>query len=191
MTPAAIRTLFSEDDIASRLAALSADIVGTLQAQGWLEQPFVALAVMQGGFVFSADLIRRLEKAGVSPRLDFLTVKSYGCGMRSSGAPVILHDMITDVSGKNVLVIDDILDSGHTLSFVRNLLRARGARDVKAAILLEKQVRHVEGAVADFVGFRCPDCFVVGYGMDLAQRYRGLPFIGVLDIAVLDGDGKE
>jgi hypoxanthine phosphoribosyltransferase len=136
---------------------------------------------MTGAFVFAADFLRALHHVGLAPEVDFLQIGSYGSGTRSSGKVELLRDVQASAAGRDVLLIDDILESGRTLSFARDLFLSRGARRVLIAVMLEKPHHKQIDVSADFIGFACPDRFVVGYGMDYAGRYRELPFIGVLD----------
>lgn len=175
-----IRILFSKSDIDARIGKLADEIAKSLRSENWQGTGFIVLAVLAGGFRFCADLLRALKAHGLSPTLHFITLQSYFAQAESSGQVSIVRDLEEDIQGQNILIVDDILDSGGTLSFLRDLLHARGARNIKTAIMIEKDVPHVEGAVAEFVGFHCPNCFVVGYGMDFAQHYRDLSFIGIL-----------
>ena len=170
-----IKTVYSQDVIQDRIRQLAAEI-----ATADLEDLLV-VAVLKGSFVFAADLIRALHGAGMSPQVDFISLSSYGAGTRSSGQVDILRDVDLDVDARNVLLIDDILESGRTLSFARTLLLQRGARRVMTCVLLDKPVPRAAPIAADFRGFECPDLFVVGYGMDLAYRYRELPFVGFIE----------
>jgi hypoxanthine phosphoribosyltransferase len=140
----------------------------------------VVVAILKGSFVFAADLIRALHKAGISPEVDFMTLSSYKTGTISSGDVTIVRDMETDVTGRNVLIVDDILESGRTLAFAKDLIAARGAKVVATCVLLEKAGLRAVKVEADFKAFDCPRVFVVGYGMDVANRYRELPFVGRL-----------
>ena len=149
-----IRVLFSEERIAARIAELAQDIVAAMARE------LVIISVLKGGFIFTADLIRALHRAGLEPE--------------------ILFDLSANVAGREVLVVDDILDTGRTLLFARNLLGEREATTVKACCLLDKAERRMVDVEAEFVGFACPNEFVVGYGLDFAHRYRELPYIGVL-----------
>jgi hypoxanthine phosphoribosyltransferase len=144
-------------------------------------QDLLAAPIMNGAFVFAADFLRALSRAGLAPEVDFLQLGSYGAGTSSSGRIALTRDILAPVEGRDVLLIDDILETGRTLAFARDLLRARGARRVLIAVALEKPQKRVTDVTPDFVGFACPDRFVVGYGMDYAGKYRELPFIGALD----------
>jgi hypoxanthine phosphoribosyltransferase len=137
------------------------------------------LIVLNGAFIFAADLIRALHDSGLAPEVEFITLSSYGIGTVSQGVRIV-KDIDSDVHGRDVLLIDDILESGRTLLFAKELLFERGARNVTIAVLLDKRVKRKEKLEADYVGFECPDYFVVGYGMDVAYAFRELPFVGVV-----------
>ena len=169
-----IATLFSAQRIAARVDALAGAI-----AACELREPLV-VAVLKGSFIFVADLIRALHAHGLKPEIDFVFLASYGTG--TTGGPVeVLRDVESEIAGRDVVIVDDILDSGRTLLFAKERLAARGARSVRSCVLLDKSARRTEPVGADFTGFECPDRFVVGYGMDLGNRYRELPFIGVFE----------
>ena len=138
----------------------------------------LVIAVLKGSFVFAADLIRAMHAKGIAPEIDFLTLSSYRKSKVSSGQVSILRDLDLDVTDRNILLIDDILESGRTLAFAKDLLTARGAAHVYTCVLLEKNVPRAVEVEADFKAFECPEVFVVGYGMDVAHRYRELPFVG-------------
>jgi hypoxanthine phosphoribosyltransferase len=140
----------------------------------------LVIAILKGSFVFAADLVRALHRAGLKPQIEFMHLSSYFKGIVSSGQVTILKDIDSPVEGRDVLILDDILESGRTLAFAKDLLVARGARRVMIAVMLEKPGKRAVTVHADFVGFHCPDLFVVGYGMDVAHSYRQLPFVGVV-----------
>lgn len=169
---ATIEVLFSPETIAARIAELCREV-----AVAGLERPLV-VPILTGSFVFSADLLRGLHAAGLEPEVDFLTLASYRRGTRSSGSVDILRDMELDATDREVLLVDDILDTGRTLAFAKDLIAARGARRLLTCVLLNKRVRRAVAIEADFVAFECPPVFVVGYGMDIANRYRELPYVG-------------
>jgi hypoxanthine phosphoribosyltransferase len=169
-----IDVIFSAAQIAARVEALA----GEIKARG--HDDLLVVAVLKGSFVFAADLIRAMHRVGLAPEIDFLTLSSYGQGTASVGRVTIVRDLETDVAGRNVLVIDDILESGRTLAFAKDLFVARGARTVSTCVLLEKPERRAVAVQADFKAFDCPPDFVVGYGMDVAHRYRELPYVGRL-----------
>jgi hypoxanthine phosphoribosyltransferase len=167
-----IEELFGEAAIASRVAALARAIADDAPAD------LLVVVVLKGSFVFAADLVRALDRCGVRPTVDFITLSSYGTGTESSGEVQVTRDIAEDVAGRHVLIVDDILDSGRTLAFARDVLAGRGAASVKTCVLLDKLGRRQVAAAADYVGFTIENWFVVGYGLDLAHRYRGLPYIG-------------
>jgi hypoxanthine phosphoribosyltransferase len=167
-----VEVIFSAERIAARLDELA----GEISARGL--EPMLVVAVLKGSFVFAADLIRALHRAGLAPEVDFLTLASYRKSKTSSGKVEILRDLDLSVEGRNVLLIDDVLDSGRTLVFAKDLICARGARKILTCVLLNKKVARAVDVAADFWAFECPDEFVVGYGMDVAHRYRELPFVG-------------
>ncbi|MHC5231810.1 hypoxanthine phosphoribosyltransferase [Brucella sp. LJL56] len=166
-----IEVLFSPDEIAGRNLDLAKAIA---------ERKFhnlLTISILKGSFIFAADLIRAMHDAGVEPDVEFITVSSYGKGTTSTEVR-LLRDIDSDVHDRDVLLIDDILESGKTLKFVRELMLERGARSVSIAVLLDKSVRRKVDLDADFVAFECPDYFVVGYGMDVGHAFRQLPFVG-------------
>lgn len=168
-----IEPLFTPEAIAKRNDELAAEI-----AKG-PTQDLLVISILKGSFIFAADLIRSLHHAGLAPEVEFITLSSYGKGTVSQGVK-ITKDIDSDVHGRDVLLIDDILESGRTLQFARDLMYERGAANVSIAVLLDKSVKREEKLEADYVGFECPDYFVVGYGMDVAYAFRELPFVGVV-----------
>ncbi len=167
-----IEVIFSADEIAVRLEKLAAEIADRNLAD------LIVVPILKGSFVFAADLLRALHHIGMTPEVDFLTLSSYRNSKVSSGTVEILRDVELEVSGRNVLIVDDVLDSGRTLAFAKDLIAARGAKSIKTCVLLEKTVERAVNLETDFRAFMCPDTFVVGYGMDVAHRYRELPFVG-------------
>src|ERR1700755_609781 len=161
--------------IAARNAVLAKEIAATSQGQ------LLVIAVLKGSFIFAADLIRALHAAGLAPEVEFVSLSSYREGTVSSGTVTILHDVESDLRGRDVLLIDDILESGRTLAYAKDLFAARGAKRVLTCVLLEKPGKRAVRINPDFVGFQCPDLFVVGYGMDVAHAFRELPFVGVVE----------
>ncbi len=164
---------FSAAEIAARVDALATEIAARLP------QDVLVVAILKGSFVFTADLIRALSRHGVDWPMDFITLSSYGEGTSSSGTVRLTRDVNEEIAGRCVLLIDDILESGRTLQFARDLFLQRGASKVWLCTLLDKPARRTAGIEADFAGFRVGDEFVVGYGLDHAHRHRGLPYIGV------------
>lgn len=169
-----IDVLFSASQIAERNLELAKDIARHDY------KDLLVIAILKGSFVFAADLIRAMHDAGLSPEVEFITVSSYGAGT-VSGDVKVLRDIDSHVEGRDVLLIDDILESGKTLKFTRDLMMSRGAKSVAVAVLLDKSVRRqIMDLNAEYVGFDCPDYFVVGYGMDVAHAFRELPYVGVV-----------
>ncbi len=170
--PSEVEVVYSADSIASRIEELARAIAALK-----LERLLV-VAVLKGSFVFAADLIRALHRAGLEPEVDFLTLSSYRKSRTSSGKVEILRDLDLGVDGRNVLLVDDVLDSGRTLVFAKDLISARGASRILTCVLIDKKVSRAVDVSADFSVFESKDEFVVGYGMDVAHRYRELPFVG-------------
>ena len=169
-----IGVLFPAEAIARRNLELAAEIAAR-EFRGLL-----VVSVLKGSFIFAADLIRAMHGVGLAPEIEFILISSYGAGT-TSGEVKILRDIDAPVESRDVLLIDDILESGKTLKFTRELLLSRGARSVAIAVLLDKRGRRQTDLEADFVGFDCPDHFVVGYGMDAGHFFRELPFVGVME----------
>lgn len=171
-----IPILYTAAEIKDRVEALAAEIANSCPPD------LMIVALLKGSFMFTADFIRELYAIGVHPQIDFMSVSSYGAGTESSGSVVVHRDLTESVEGRDVLILDDILETGRTLSFAKDLLEQRGAKSTKVVVLLEKPGKLEVSAKADFVGFSIPDKFVVGYGLDYANHYRELPFIGYLDV---------
>lgn len=172
--PLRVRILFDETSIARRNEEIARGVAAAQPVD------LLVVAVLKGSFMFAADLIRALHRAKLSPQVEFVHLSSYRDATQSSGQVQILRDVESSVRGRDVLLVDDILESGRTLAFAKDLLMARGARRVLSAVLLEKPGKRTVAIRADFVGFTCPDVFVVGYGMDVAHSFRQLPFVGVV-----------
>ena len=170
-----INVLFDEAAIARRISAMVAEILATRPKN------LLVIAVLKGSFMFAADLLRALHRVGMDPQVEFIHLSSYLDGTVSSGHVRILKDIDSNVSGREVLLVDDILESGRTLAYAKDLLAARGAAKVSVCVMLEKPHKRAVQIHADYVGFQCPDYFVVGYGMDVAHSFRQLPFIGVVE----------
>lgn len=170
-----IRALFDAETIARRNGELAREIASA----GYVD--LLVISILKGSFVFAADLIRALHGAGLSPEVEFLSVSSYRAGTISSGEITVLRDIESDVAGRDVLIIDDILESGRTIDFAKKVMLERGARRAGIVVLLDKPGKRAQPIEADHVGFVCPDLFVVGYGMDVAHAYRELPFVGVVE----------
>lgn len=165
------RVLITEAQIARRVRQLTRQL-----KKDYAGRDLVIVSLLNGTVMFLADLVRHLS---LPLRLDFIGVSSYGAGTES-GELVFTKQLRLDVRGRDVLVVDDILDTGRTLKRVLAVLRKHEPRRIKVCVLLEKKARRTEKVRADYVGFQIPDLFVVGYGLDYAERYRNLPFVGVL-----------
>lgn len=142
------------------------------------------IGILRGSFVFMADLCRAVE---LPCTLDFMSVSSYGSGTTSSGQIQIIKDLSEDITGRHVIVVEDILDSGNTLSYLLNILEHRRPASVRLCALLDKPERRVKPVELHYSGFSIPDAFVVGYGLDYAEKYRNLPYIGILKPEVYSG----
>jgi hypoxanthine phosphoribosyltransferase len=170
-----ISVLFSSAEIADRVNSLAREIAARMS------EDLLLAAVLKGSFVFAADLVRALHHTGLHPQIDFITLSSYGAGKESSGTVELKQDLSDSIKGREILLVDDILESGRTVAFGKQALLERGAADVKLCVLLDKQEKRETDIDADFVGFRCPDKFVIGYGLDYAHYFRELPYIGHLE----------
>lgn len=170
-----MRKLIDSAEIDIRLEALARSIAAEMPAD------FTMVVVMKGAMVFAADLLRALGVEGARPRLETIQLASYGDGKTSSGAVSQTGGVPPGLQGRHVLVVDDIADSGRSLDWARALLFRAGAADVRLCALLDKPSRREVPVPLDFVGFTIDDVFVVGYGIDYAEDYRYLPFIGAVD----------
>lgn len=174
VAPPTFEVLFDAATVSRRVEELAREIGGALP------EPFTVVGLLKGAFVLVADLVRALDRAGRAPRVEFLQVSSYGLGQASSGSVKVIGGMPDSVAGAAVLLVDDIQDTGRTIAFTRQLLEQHGADRVWTCALLDKPSRRVVGGDCDFTGFVIPDVFVVGYGIDYAERFRHLPFIARL-----------
>jgi hypoxanthine phosphoribosyltransferase len=169
--PYVIDQMISAKSIAARIEDLSSEI----QAEYKGTDKLIVVGLLRGSFVFIADLVRELD---LPVEVDFLEASSYGNAMESSREVRIFKDLRGEIEGRDVLVVEDIVDTGHTLTHVLHLLKARNPAKIKTIALLDKPSRREADIAADWIGFSIPDEFVVGYGIDYAQRNRNLPFIG-------------
>ena len=173
--------LISEDQIHAKVIELAARI-----SHDYRGKSPVLVGVLNGAFVFLADLIRQVD---IDCTVDFVAWSSYGKDTSSSGIFRIMKDLETNVESKHVLIIEDIIDTGLTLHYLLDTIRARRPASVKVVAFLDKPSRRRIEANADYLGFQVPDAFVVGYGLDFGQRYRNLPFIGILKPQIYAGRG--
>ncbi len=180
--PAIERVLLSEGEIARRVDELAAEIDRDYAGR----DPLVVF-IMKGALMFVADLLRRMRS---DFSIDFMVVSSYGSGTETSGSVRIVADLKSDVRGRDVLLVEDIVDSGHTLSEVLDHLRVRLPASLEICTLLSKPARRRVAVPVRYVGFEIEDEFVVGYGLDLDERYRGLPYIGILAPIPVEGQTK-
>ena len=173
------RVLFTEEQLQARVAEIAAQIDRDYAGK----QPLL-VSVLRGSFVFMADLVRRIT---LPCTVDFIAVSSYGSGTTSSGQVKIVKDLSEQIEGKDVIVVEDILDSGNTLSYLLKLLEARHPASIRLCTLLDKPERRTKPVAVQYSGFSIPDEFVVGYGLDYDEKYRNLPYIGVLKPSVYGG----
>ena len=172
------RVLFSEEELKRRVAELGARI-----NEDYAGKKLILIGVLRGSFIFVADLVRQLN---LPCTVDFMAVSSYGTGTTSSGQVRIVKDLSEDIAGRDVLVVEDIMDTGHTLSYLLQYLKDKGAASVRLCALLDKPSRRTVPVEIQYCGFTIPDYFVVGYGLDYAEQYRSLPYIGVLKPCVYE-----
>lgn len=172
MMQAIERVLFSQEEIAAKVQEIGAQI-----SKDYADKNPLIISVLRGSFIFMADLVRAIS---VPCEPDFMSVSSYGSGTQSSGEVKIVKDFDNSVSGRHIIVVEDILDSGRTLNFLMNTLKMRGAESLALCTFLDKPDRRVVPVEVDYCGFQVPDEFIVGYGLDYDQQYRNLPFVGIL-----------
>ena len=169
--------LYSEDEIKVRVAEMGAAITKQYAERAAAGEKIVLVSVLRGAAIFMADLARAIK---LPLEMDYMAVSSYGSGTKSSGVVNIVKDLSASIEGKHVIVAEDILDSGLTLEFLIENLKARNAASIEVVTLLRKKVTPQADIKCLHIGFECPNEFIVGYGLDYAERYRNLPYIGVL-----------
>ena len=169
-----IRVLLSEEDVNARINQVAAQI-----SKDYEGKSVHLICILKGGVFFTCELAKRLT---VPVSLDFMSVSSYGDDTKSSGVVRIVKDLDEPLTDLNVLIVEDIIDSGRTLSYLMEVLKQRGPASIRLCTLLDKPERRVADVKVDYVGFAIPDEFVVGYGLDYDQKYRNLPYIGVVEI---------
>ena len=172
--------LFSEEQLQQRVCELAAQI-----DRDYAGKEPLLVSVLRGSFVFMADLVRHIT---LPCTVDFMAVSSYGSGTTSSGQVKIIKDLSEQIEGKDVIVVEDILDSGNTLSYLLKLLEARHPASIRLCTLLDKPERRTKPVAVQYSGFTIPDEFVVGYGLDYDEKYRNLPYIGILKPSVYGGE---
>ena len=167
-----LRVLYSEEELEAKCAELGAQISKDYEGKNLL-----LVSVLKGAVVFMTDLMRHIT---VPCSIDFMVVSSYGSGVKTSGVVKIVKDLDADLAGKDLLIVEDILDTGMTLHYLKQLLQDRNPNSIRIATLLDKPERRRAAVRADYVGFQVPDEFVVGYGLDYDEKYRNLPYVGIL-----------
>lgn len=170
------RILISQEELSTMVKGMAQKI-----SQDYKDKNLVIVGLLKGSVVFMADLMKELD---VDCKIDFICVSSYGAGTESSGRVNIIKDVSQSVEGMDVLIVEDIIDSGNTLSFILKYFEAKGASSVKICTLLSKPDRRVVHIPIDYVGTEIPDEFVIGYGLDYAEKYRNLPYVGILKRSV-------
>lgn len=174
-----LRVLLSQEEIFLKVKELGDHISKDFEGKKLL-----MVSVLKGSVVFMADLMRAVK---IPCEIDFMSVSSYGTGAKTSGVVKIVKDLDINLAGYDLLIVEDILDSGLTLSYIKNILMERNPNSIRICTLLDKPARRKSDILADYKGFEIPDDFVVGYGLDYAERYRNLPYIGVLKPEVYSG----
>jgi hypoxanthine phosphoribosyltransferase len=167
-----LEPLLSAEQIQSRISAMGAEI-----ARDYAGRDPLLIGVLKGAFVFLSDLVRAID---LRVGMEFMAISSYGASTRSSGEVRIVKDLDVPIEGRDIIVVEDIVDTGLTLTYLLANLESRGAKSVALAALLNKQERRLREVKIDYLGFDIPDAFVVGYGLDFAERYRNLPYIAVI-----------
>lgn len=175
-----LKILLSEEEIKARV-----QVLGDQLYEAFHDKNPLFVGVLKGCFIFMADLVRAAQ---FKSELEFIGVSSYQNGTKSSGVVQITRDLQEDINGRDVIIVEDILDSGNTLMFLKNYLMAKGAASITIVTLLDKPSRREKAITADYIGFVVPDEFVVGYGLDYCQQYRNVPYIGVLKPEVYSGE---
>ncbi len=174
-----LEVLQTQEALRARVAQLGAEIT-----RDYAGKAPVIISVLRGSYIFMADLTRSID---LPCTVDFMSVSSYGAGTSSSGQVKIIKDLSESIEGRDLIIVEDILDSGNTLYYLRDVLLARKPASVKICTLLDKPERREKPIHADYVGFEIPNAFVVGYGLDYAESYRNLPYIGILKPEVYGG----
>ena len=170
--------LFTEEQIAKMV-----ERVGAVISRDYKDKNLLLVSVLKGSVVFMADLMRAIT---IPARIDFMATSSYGSGVKTSGVVKILKDLDLELSGYDILMVEDILDSGKTLSYLTELLQSRGPKSIRVCTLFDKPERREVEVEATYVGSQIPDAFIVGYGLDFDEKYRNLPFVGVLKPCVYE-----
>ena len=171
-----LKVLVTEEELKNRVAEMGGELYERFQGK----KPLF-LGVLKGSFVFMTDLVRACQ---LKSDVEFIAVSSYGNATATSGRVKINHDLQQDITGRHLIIVEDILDSGNTLYYLMDVLRARKPASIRICALMDKPDRRTKPITADYVGFTIPDAFIVGYGLDYAEKYRNLPYVGVLKPSV-------
>ena len=174
------KILFTEEELSARVKEIGAQITKDYQGKN-----LVVASVLRGSYIFMADLTRAID---LPLSVDFMAVSSYGAGTVSSGQVEIKKDLSDSIEGKDLLIVEDILDSGNTLYYLMDVLRVRKPASIKICTLMDKPDRRTKPITAEYIGFTIPDAFVVGYGLDYDEKYRNLPYVGILKPSVYGGE---
>jgi hypoxanthine phosphoribosyltransferase len=167
------KVLLSEEQILTRVRELGQTISADYEGKDLL-----VVGILKGAFIFMSDLVRQIS---IPVEVDFMATSSYGQSTKTSGVVKVLKDLDSPIEGRHILIVEDIIDSGLTLSYLTEILRSRKPESIKIAVLLDKPERRQTALSVDYVGFTIPDEFVVGYGLDFDSKYRGLPYVGILE----------
>ncbi|KRN25964.1 hypoxanthine phosphoribosyltransferase [Lacticaseibacillus camelliae] len=173
-----LKVLYSKQDIDAIIKRLAGEI-----SRDYAGKNPLVVCILKGAIMFMTDLVRELDEY---VELDFMDVSSYGNATESSGEVKVIKDLDTSVAGRDVLIVEDIVDTGRTLSYLIKIFKTRDAKSIKVCTLMDKPDRRIKTVKADYVGTKVPNEFVVGYGLDYAERYRNLPYIGVLKPAIYE-----
>ena len=172
------KVLISKEELEVRIAELGCQI-----AEDYAGEPLTVVGILKGASIFFADLVRAVD---LPLQMDFMSVSSYGSGTSSSGVVKIIKDLDADVTGRHIPLVEDIIDTGITLAYLKEYLSNRGAKSVRICALLDKPVRREKAVPVDYVGFTMPDEFLIGYGIDYAENYRNLPYVAALKRSVYE-----
>lgn len=178
-----VRVMIDEETISSRVAEMGAQL-----SEDYAGKRPILIAVLKGASIFLSDLVRTMD---IDLEMDFLSLKSYGTGMTSSGKVHLVHDLRDNIEGRDVILVEGVVDTGLSVSFLLDLLSERRPRSLKVCTLLDKVPCRKNPVPLDYVGFRIGDEFVIGYGMDAAETYRQLPYVGVVDSEASHEDSQE
>jgi hypoxanthine phosphoribosyltransferase len=170
-----VKQIFSAEELATRVNAMATEIAADITGN------LTVIGILKGSFIFLADLVRALDRDGLPSRVEFLRLSSYGNKQKASGDVVLIGGYPNVDDEGTILLVDDIVDTGNSITYAMNLLRAGGTVNIKTCTLLDKPSRREVDVDVDYVGFSIPDTFIVGYGIDYAENYRSLPYLGMVE----------